>query len=48
MKFILSSGTEFNAIKSLTLGKILGKWTATAFSKTTRFSKIWIKHHHEA
>lgn len=37
MKFILSSGTEFNAIKSLTLGKILGRWNTAGFSKT------WIK-----
>lgn len=43
MKFILSSGTEFNAIKSLTLGKILGKWNTAVFSKTAGFSETWIK-----
>lgn len=44
MKFILSSGTEFNAIKSLTLGKILGEWNTAVFSKTAGFfSETWIK-----
>uniref|UniRef100_I3M543 Contactin-associated protein-like 3 n=1 Tax=Ictidomys tridecemlineatus TaxID=43179 RepID=I3M543_ICTTR len=32
---ILSSGTEFNALKSLTLGKVLGKWQKALSPKKT-------------
>ncbi|KAG3293571.1 contactin-associated protein-like 3 [Ictidomys tridecemlineatus] len=41
---ILSSGTEFNALKSLTLGKVLGKWQKALSPKKTSDPKCHVTH----
>uniref|UniRef100_A0A670JNB8 Contactin associated protein family member 4 n=1 Tax=Podarcis muralis TaxID=64176 RepID=A0A670JNB8_PODMU len=44
MKFFLSSDTQFNAIKSLTLGKILGKYIANSQGFLGCLSSVQFNH----